>query len=438
VQGERDEVFPAAECRKVGEILAANGARVETRILPGLPHDFAEEFGIVMRGAAEYCLDKLPSADYTVALPDCRLSDAEKVQFNLAMTRAGENRTRLWKAIASLAEPERHTAMVVLGGLEDYDLAHISGAHLVEVVEVAWEARRAYPWCREAPLEVFEKFTAWPRAFEEPLERVQSDFSRRLTRVVKYCRNTAEACDAIGRWERQRATWKGFATPEDPAPSGVLANRGGDCQHLISLFIYLARSVGLPVRPVMTTWPTQGTGHYWAEIWDVRRQSWHGFDGSAAERPFNFDWMSRVPKAATHAAMGERGAWNAAKENRWEAFTNTVGLFYPSGSVRVVVSDNEAPKANQRINVQVWLSGEVVHVTSAPSDDRGEARFTLGQSARRPYRFALAEGSQPDWEWQAVRAGEHYELTLRTDQTKPFDVAAKPPPLGFPEWEKPK
>lgn len=327
VHGEKDGVFSAADCERLRAMLVASGARVEAKILPGQPHDFGGDFAVVIRAVAEYCIAQLPRADYAASLRNCRLTPAERARFNEAMSRAGGNRRALWKAVASLHEPERRTAMMVIGGLEDYDLAHLSAAHLREIVKVAWKARQTYPWCKATPQEIFEKFTAAPRVFEERLERVQATYQRKLRPVVKYCHSIAEVCDTVGRWERKRAVWKSFPGTEDPTPGDVIANGGGDCQHLISLFIALARSVGVAARPVTTTWPILGSDHFWAEIWNVERERWHAFDGSASDRPFNFEWMARVPKAATHAVTGERGSWNARREGRWEAFTNTVVLF---------------------------------------------------------------------------------------------------------------
>jgi hypothetical protein len=392
--------------------------------------------GVVIREAAEYCVAHLPPADYTAGLRGCTLTPAEKERFNTAMALAGRNRGELWKAVAASREPERRTVMMVIGGLEDYDLAHILAGHLREVVQVAWKARRTYPWCRDTPLDVFERFTAAPRVLEEPLGRFQSAFSRRLRQPVKYCRTTAEACDAVSQWRRLRAAWKELPYVEDPTPDQVLANRGGDCRPLVGLYVSLARSVGVAARPVTTTWPTLGTGHYWVEVWDADRRAWHSFDASTANRPYDCDWVLNVPKAATHAGSGERGGWNAATESRWEAYTNTVALCYPSGTVRVRVLPRTAPVRPRRVNVQVWLRGEMVHLTSAVTDSSGEVCFMLGQSARQPYRFVLDSGGEADWEWLPVQAGAQYNLTLHADHSKPFDPMSKPPPLGFPEWRK--
>lgn len=209
VHGQNDGVFSAADCEQLRAMLVANCVRAETQILPGQPHDFGGEFAVVIRAVAEYCVAKLPRADYAAGLRDCRLTTAERARFNEAMSRAGKNRRALWKAVASLGEPERRTAMMVIGGLEDHDLAHTSAEHLKEIIRVAWEARRTYAWSKATPLEVFERFTAAPRVFEERLERHHAAHQHKLRPVVKYCRTIAEVCDTVGRWQRKRTVWKG-------------------------------------------------------------------------------------------------------------------------------------------------------------------------------------------------------------------------------------
>ena len=145
-----------------------------------------EDSGPVVRALAEYCAAHLPLTDYTAAVPGCRLTPAEAQRFNLAMRRAGQHRRELWRAVTASREPERHTVMNVIGGLEDYDLAHISAAQLMESVDRAWQARRKYPWCRDAPLEIFEKFVANPRIYEEALGKpvIALDSPSRAARQV--------------------------------------------------------------------------------------------------------------------------------------------------------------------------------------------------------------------------------------------------------------
>ena len=302
VHGELDEVFPLKECQRLAEQLRASGMPVELRVLPQLGHGFGEEAGTVTRAVAEYCEAHLPLADYCSSRRKEALTEESQIanrksqmaqslltsaatssnaqeaaRFNLAMSRAGQHRRELWRAVTAFGEPERHTVMNVIGGLEDYDLAHITAAQLREEVRSAWRARRRYPWCRDAPLDIFEKFVANPRIYEEPLGKTSLPFVHEPSPPVKYCRDTGQASDAVGAWLHRR---RRFPTAEQSAESPLdqLVKQSGSCREEVILYTYFGRLVGLPMRPVYVNWPTLGSGHWYAEVWSTEEQQWHPVD----------------------------------------------------------------------------------------------------------------------------------------------------------------
>jgi hypothetical protein len=176
------------------------------------------------------------------------------------MSRAGLNRRELWKGVVSSHEPERHTLMNVIGGLEDYDLAHLPAARLRAGVERAWQARRKYPWCRDTPPEIFEKFVANPRIYEEPPGEDPAVFGPGLQPPTKYCHTTAGTSDAIGSWIHSRLQLRN--TPAEPElPLADLMARGGTCREGAMIHAHLCRQAGLPARPVYVLWPTLGSWH---------------------------------------------------------------------------------------------------------------------------------------------------------------------------------
>jgi len=434
IHGERDEVFPVADCKRLAERLRAYGTPVEVRIFSESGHGFVEDRGPVVRALAEYCAARLPLTDYAAVGPRCRLTPAEAQRFNLAMRRAGQHRRELWRAVTASREPERHTVMNVIGGLEDYDLAHISAAQLEACVDRAWQARRKYPWCRAAPLEIFEKFVANPRIYEEPLEQPSFPLLRQLLPRVKYCHNTGEASYAVGAWLYSRMNFR-TAPAATESTLRQMMNYQGDCREAAMWYTYLGRQVGVPMRPAYTTWPTLGSSHTFTEVWSMEENQWLAVDGDDQHRRHNTPWVLRIPKSTILSTSGERGGWNAIEEQRWEALTNTISLFYPSGQVTVRVLDREHPAQGQRVVTQVWLKGDVISVLAARTDEHGEARLTLGKSARHPYRILIERAGETDWQWLTVQSNQTYTVTLRMEKTKPFDKSAEPPPIDF---SKPK
>jgi len=427
VHGEQDEVFPVADCRRVAGVLRDSGTAVDLRILPGLSHGFGEEHAVVLRAAAEYCAARLPMTDYAAAVPGCALDPVEAARFNQAMGRAGQHRRELWQAVTASREPERHTVMNVIGRLEDYDLAHISKSQLQAATGNARRMRRAYAWCRDTPLDLFETFTANPRIFEEPLDGAQPWFSGRLRRDLKYCHTERQAVDAAWRWMRERTAAGATGDVPEASAREIFKARGTtDCKKVAMLYTSVARSVGLAIRPVFSI--DRNADHYWTEVWSPEAKRWRPYDGGPV-RHANDAGLGN-PLSVILAPSGERGVWNAEAEDRWEAYTNNIGLFFPSGQVIVRVLDQGRPVKRELVGV---LTGRFTPrmVERAWTDENGEARFTLGMSQVLPYRFVLAQAGETDWQWLQVKSNAVHEVVLRLENRKPYDSAVEPPPLVF-------
>jgi dienelactone hydrolase len=432
VNGEKDEVFPMKGSQQLAEVLRSNRTSVEVRVLPHLEHGFGEERATIERAVAEYCRAHLPMADYAAALPRSQLTKAERKRFNAAMQRAGEHRRELWRAVCWSGEPERHTVMNVIGGLEDYDLAHVSALQLRKTVNAAWKSRRTYLWCRDTPLDIFEKLTTNLRIYEEPLAKLPFPLVRVPLPRVKYCHDTGEASDAVGAWLYSHMR---FRTAPQGSESTLreMLNEKAACREAAMMYTYLGRSIGLAMRPAYTIWPTLGSWHWFSEVWSVEEKQWHPVDSANQDRRYHTSWVLRVPKSSVLSTTGERGGWNALNEQRWEQFTNTVGLFYPSGQVVVRVLDGERPLKDQRVVAQTWLNKEVLSVMAARTDDNGEVRLTLGESAVYPYRILIDRSRESDWEWVTVRSNSMGSVTLDVGKTKPFDKTIEPQRLSLGE-----
>jgi hypothetical protein len=366
-------------------------------------------------------------------LTGCRLNPAERQRFNVAMQRAGQNRRELWKAVTSTREPERRTVMMVMGGLEDYDLAHLTGEHLKEVVHIAWQARRNYSWCRNTPLDIFEKFTANPRFYEEPIDRFQPVFSRRLYRIVKYSRTTEDASDAIWNWMHQLVLWKGEGgtASRGKTPRQIFADKASDCRGWAVLYTAMCRSVGLPERTTMLIWQNSLGTHYCTEVWSIEEKRWRELDSTAETRAYGANWTLRVPKAMILTPTGERGSWNATAENRLDAFINTIDLVYPSGKVLVKILDHGAPAFHQPVKVELPSVKGIVLITKASTDGKGEVHLVLGESAKYPYRFFIDQPGETDWQWLEVHSNQTYNVVLSLENGRPFDPEIPPPPLVY-------
>jgi dienelactone hydrolase len=429
IHGENDGTFPLDDTKRLADVLQADGTSVNLRILRGHGHTFGDDHDAVIRAAVEYCRAHLPLTDYTATLSGCQMNQVERQRFNIAMQRAGSNRWKLWKAVVSSREPERHTIMTVIGRLEDYDLAHMTAGYLKKEVHVAWQARRTYPWCRDTPIDIFEKVTANPRIYEEPIENWQLYFSKIMRREVKYCRTTQEASDAIWRWMWQMVQWNGHVSGAGKTPLQVLHLGRSNCLGMAVLYTALCRSVGLAERPLLIIWQDPELGsHDCTEVWSPEEKRWHELDSTADNRTYNTGWVLRVPKAMIFTPTGERGDWRGTVEYHWGETTNIIGRVYPSGTVKVKVLDHGIAAANQVIGIEVANAIGTELIANARTDANGLATVALGQSAKYPYRLFVEQSDDTDWQWLDVQSNKTYEITFDLQNKRPFHFS-RPPSL---------
>lgn len=262
---------------------------------------------------------------------------------------------------------------------------------------------------------------------------------------------TAAKADALHEWlhtrNRQEVWTHEWFGRLDWATVGA---RGG-CRTFCETYAEIGNALGLKIRPVYTFWPTIGNSHYWVEIWDSEQSRWRPCDVSAYERTWETPWMHRVPKAISLVPTGQPGSWAAHDQRQWEFLENTIGTHYPSGQVEVTVLEREQPLPGARVEVQVWLGNgmggkaadaykfldaKLFSVLAGRTDTNGVVRFTLGRSAKQPYRIHFDRPGDADWAWVAVNSNSLQRITLRADRRRPYDLKATPPRLPWSQDEE--
>lgn len=308
---------------------------------------------------------------------------------------AGDARQAWWEMLENQEGPSHSLGAQMWLSLTDYDLARSHPDEMGRDIQALLRLRSRYPWAARSPLETYALHAGGRRVFTEPYLAWRGLLGPRMERQVRYSRTTAEAASRLWEWMNQRAVFLPGAKAGERTAIQVLEDGSGYCRELTMLYTLLARSVGLPVRPVGTIWPTLGSQHFWVEVWDVEKNGWHAFDCTAGDRPYAYPWMPRVPKAATHASTGSSMEWYAHNEERFDVFTNSLPLFLPTREVRVEVQGEEGAWANGKVRVQAWLpdattsrTGHWFDVTGGRTDSKGQITFHLGLSAKYPYRLA--------------------------------------------------
>jgi hypothetical protein len=400
------------------EFLKTN-PNVDIQTIPPINFTLRDDRSLYLRCIAEYCRQKMPLTDYGSCILTNSLTAEEVHLFNIAMMRAGRNRMTLLEGVTSLSEMEQRTAVLIIGRMEDYDLANTTSDYLRSVVRAACLARRQYPWTIKCPLDVFDRYISNPRVFDEPYATDPSRFDRRLRHELKYCHTTQEAYNAIFYWMHAHATWRKDRPSGPFTAQDIFDCGGGNCTDTTVLFITLARRMGIPARPTYTLWQHIDSFHNWTEIWDVETKSWRSVDCTAYDRPYLSDWICLKPKSIIYTTPSTSGTWNAINEHRWEALTNTVGLFYPSGKIEVTVFAGSVVTPNVPVVVQMKRTN-MVSIARAFTDSFGRATFTLGQCYKYPYRVFIEQPGETDWHWVNVISNKTFPVTLQLENRRSF------------------
>jgi len=204
----------------------------------------------------------------------------ERSELESALTKAGDNRTKLEAVLNQLEGSQRQSLEFLIRYMPRRDLTSISPELLLENVELAHEAVQRVPWGEQIPLEIFWNDVLPYANTTEKREPWRRKLYERFFPKVATAKPPSEAAAILNnsifgelnvRYSTQRR--RADQSPQESIDSGLAS-----CSGLSILLINACRAVGVPARFVGTPLWADGSGnHSWVEIWD---QGWH-FTGAA-------------------------------------------------------------------------------------------------------------------------------------------------------------
>lgn len=170
---------------------------------------------------------------------------------------------------------------------------------LITNLDLAFQARKEFPWASAVPEEQFFNDVLPYAVFDETREAWRADLLARARPLVKEATSASEAAQELNRrlfaitqvhyhTGRQRA---------NQSPSESIASGKATCTGLSILLVNACRAVGIPARAVGTPLWSNGRGnHTWVEVWDG---GWHftGADEYDA-KGLNHGWFTADAAAA--------------------------------------------------------------------------------------------------------------------------------------------
>jgi predicted esterase len=159
--------------------------------------------------------------------------------------------------------------------MPEADRAQLDAAFLSENLELALQAREAFPWAQAVPEDIFLNDVLPYAVLDETREAWRADYYEKAAAIVKDAETLTEAAQLLNRdffddikvhYSRKRKH-----PNQSPAESAELGK--ASCSGLSIILVDACRAVGIPARVAGTPlWTNKRGNHTWVEIWDG---DWH-------------------------------------------------------------------------------------------------------------------------------------------------------------------
>ena len=350
------------------------------------------------------------------------------------LTRAGDNRPELLKALREAPEAQRPGIAFLVAEMPDADAKALKAEFLLANTALAYKAREQFPWGKQIPEKIFLNDVLPYAHLDETREDWRKELYELCAPMVKDCKTPSDVAAKLNA-ELFPAIKVKYSTGRKKAsqsPSETIKQGKASCTGLSIVLADACRAVGVPARLAGTAnwWDKRGN-HAWVEIWD---NGWH-FMGACEPDPKGLDRGWFVGDAAKaeqgseeHGVFAtsfrrtdrhfplvwDRGSKQVPAEEVTERYAQKAEP--PTGRVRVYVKVLDAKGGRIAAPVTViYGSRQVAKGTSkdetadandylafdlAPDQNYTIRSGTLESEIRTPRQgtgvFVLAPGSPPD------------------------------------------
>jgi Transglutaminase-like superfamily len=232
-----------------------------------------------------------------------------------ALSRAGENRAELEKALSKSPGDQRQGMEFLVANMPDSDLRSLKAEFLLENLDLAHKARKQVAWGTKVPDAIFLNNVLPYANVDESRDPWRKEFFDMCLPLVKDCKSAAEAAQLLNSkvFDKVKVKYSTQRKKPQQSPKESMEIGMASCTGLSILLSDACRSVCIPTRIVGTPlWSNKRGNHTWLEIWDG---DWH-FTGACEPDPKGLDrgWFvgdaaqakKDVPEHAIYAASFQK------------------------------------------------------------------------------------------------------------------------------------
>ncbi|MFN8855156.1 MAG: transglutaminase-like domain-containing protein [Planctomycetaceae bacterium] len=212
---------------------------------------------------------------WLVASPKASAQETASSEATQALTRAGDNRRELERALAETSGDERRGMGFLIANMPDSDLQSLSAEFLLENSNLAWKARRELPWGKQIPEAIFFNNVLPYANVDEKRDPWRKDLMELCLPIAKECQTPSEAAQRLNSevFPKLKLGYSTQRKAPNQSPKESIEQGKASCTGLSIVLSDACRAVCIPARLVGTPlWANKRGNHTWVEIWDG---DWH-------------------------------------------------------------------------------------------------------------------------------------------------------------------
>jgi transglutaminase-like putative cysteine protease/predicted esterase len=333
-----------------------------------------------------------------------------------ALTRAGDNRSQLEKALHAVPREQRKGMAFLVANMPDADLRSLRADFLRENVELAYKARKEFAWGSKIPEEIFLNDILPYANVDEARHAWRKELYELCAPLVKECKTPAEAAQRLNAtiFPKLKVRYSKERKQPHQSPKETIEQGKATCTGLSILLSDACRSVAVPARLAGTPlWSNNSGNHTWVEVWDG---GWH-FAGAAEPDPKGLDRAWFVGVAAEAKKDSPRHAIYAASFRRTPVSFPLVW----APDRKDVYAENVSERYTKKAPAETPKEADKKPALSADQtrqiDKAARAFFTTGEDERKKWRGDAALdrllAERPDAVrravWEAYRSAPLHE-----------------------------
>ena len=182
-----------------------------------------------------------------------------------------ETETFVAKAAEKFGDAGRRAAYFLVDNMPAEDRAFRSCDFLMENLSLALEARKKFPWAKSVPERMFFNDVLPYASLDEPRDPWRADFFKRGSDIVRDCKTSTEAAQALNRelFKQINVHYNTARKRNNQSPQESMEQHKATCTGLSIILVDACRAVGVPARIAgVPEWSMKEGNHTWVEVWD--------------------------------------------------------------------------------------------------------------------------------------------------------------------------